>query len=54
MLALSVSVLCTILSALATDMLGNRFMCKGVIRAGEETIREGKNFLCHPHNFNNF
>ena len=54
MVALSVSVLCTILSGLATNMLANRFMCKCVIREGEETIREGQNFLCHSHHFNNY
>ena len=36
-----------LLGTLATSMLGSTLTGRGVIRAGERTIRAGKNFQCH-------
>ena len=37
-----------LLGTLGASLLGNLLAVKATIKAGEETIRAGENFKCHP------
>ena len=43
-----------LLGTLGASLLENLLKGKGIMRAGEGTIRVGKNLLMEPHSLNNF